>query len=83
MKTISAHMKEVLNLCLRAQIRQSAELFLQSSELGLPHPQASVPPPPLWFVGGYTLACGRGGGGVPIPTSGQTLWYSRYICTLR
>ncbi len=27
-------------------------------------------------------ACGRGGGGgVPIPTRGQTLWYSRYICT--
>jgi hypothetical protein len=46
---------------------QSTKLFLQSSELGLPHPplhtQASVfPPPPLWLRGG-TLACERGGGG--------------------
>ncbi len=39
---------------------------------------------PLWFGRGgrYTLVCGRGGEGVPIPTRGQTLWYSRYICTL-
>ncbi len=22
----------------------------------------------------------EGGGGVPIPTRGHTLWYSRYIC---
>jgi hypothetical protein len=29
---------------------------------------------------GEALACGRGG--VPIPTRGQALWYSRYICTL-
>jgi hypothetical protein len=45
-----------------AQSRQSAKLFLQSSELGLPHP------PPA----------GRGVGGVPIPTRGHTLWYSVY-----
>jgi hypothetical protein len=70
-----------------AQSRQSAKLFLQSYELGLPHlltPQASLPS--LWLGGGrvgwYTLACGRGGGAVPISTRGQTLWYSRYICTL-
>jgi hypothetical protein len=52
---------------LRAQSRQSAKLFLQSSVLGLLHQQASVPPPPF----------GCGGGGVPIPTRGHTLWYSR------
>ncbi len=37
---------------------------------------------PLWFWGRDTLAFGRGGGGVPIPTRGQTLLYSRYVCTL-
>ena len=31
--------------------------------------------------GGSTLACGRGGGGVPIPTRGDTLWYYITICT--
>jgi hypothetical protein len=47
------------NLTVYAQSRQSSRLFLQSSGLGYsppPHPQASVPPPPL--VGGDTLACG-------------------------
>jgi hypothetical protein len=38
------------------------------------YPQASVSAP-LWFRGD-TLACGRGGGGVPIRTRGQTLWHS-------
>ncbi len=34
----------------------------------LPHTQASVfPPPPLWLRRKGTLACGRGGGGVPTP----------------
>jgi hypothetical protein len=43
-----------------------------------PHPQASVSH--FWFRGGgNTLACGRGGGGFPIRTRGQTLWCSRYI----
>jgi hypothetical protein len=66
------------------QSRQSAKLFLQSSELGLPHPlpQASVPPPTLWFRGEGTLACQRRVGGVPIPTRGHTLWYSVNISTL-
>ncbi len=55
--------------------RQSVRLFLQSSELGPPHRQASVSP--LWFRGGGdTLAWARGGEGVPIPTWGQTLCYS-------
>jgi hypothetical protein len=47
----------------------------------LPHPQASVPPP-FGSGGRDTLACGRGGGGLPIRTRGQTLWYFRYLCTL-
>ncbi len=64
----------------RAQSRPRAKLFLQSSELGLPphpHQQASVPPPPPFGSGGWgggTLVCGRGGGEVPIPKRGQTLW---------
>jgi hypothetical protein len=49
-----------------------------------PHPQASVTPPaPLVpGVGAHALAGERGGGRVPIPARGQTLWYSVYICTL-
>jgi hypothetical protein len=49
-----------------------------------PLPAGERAPPPLWFRGGgtHTLAGGRGGGSVPIPTRGQTLWNSRYICTL-
>jgi hypothetical protein len=46
-----------------------------------PRPQASVPSP-LWLGGRGTLAGERGGGRVPIPTRGHTLWYSLYICTL-
>ncbi len=45
-----------------------------------PHPQASVLPP-LWFWGEGTLAGERGGGKVPIPTWGHTLWYSAYTAT--
>jgi hypothetical protein len=46
-------------------------------------PPAGECVPPL-VPGRDTLACGRGsgGGGVPIPTRGQTLCYSRYVCTL-
>jgi hypothetical protein len=32
-----------------------------------PHPQVSVPPPPILSFRGGTFACGRGGGGVPVP----------------
>jgi hypothetical protein len=46
-----------------------------------PHSRRRVCPPP--FGGGEgTLACGRGVGGVPIPTKGHTLWCSVYISTL-
>ncbi len=61
----------------QAQSRQSAKLFLQSSELELPHPLTRwpvvVPPPPLVPGGGDSLP-----GGVPIPTRdihcGSTLY---------
>ncbi len=43
--------------------RQSARLFLQSSELRLPHPLRRVSSPLLWFRGGYTLTAGEGVGG--------------------
>jgi hypothetical protein len=59
------------------QSRQSAKLFLQSSELGLPQPLTrrrvfSPPPPRFWGERG-TLAGERGVGKVPIPTRGHTL----------
>jgi hypothetical protein len=67
-----------------AQSRQSAKLFLQSSELGLPQPlnRRPVSPPPFGSGGRGTLAGERGGGRVPIPMRGHTLWYSVNICTL-
>jgi hypothetical protein len=66
-----------LNAC-RAQSRQSAKLFLQSLELGLPQPltRRLVCPAPLdpGSGGTGTLAGERGVGRVPIPTRGHTLW---------
>jgi hypothetical protein len=57
---------------------QGARLSIQSSELGPPTPSSASrccpPPPTLVFKWGDTLACG-GGGGNPMPTKGQTLWY--------
>ncbi len=47
------------------------------------HRRVCTPPPPFGSGGGEIFACGRGGGGVPIRTRGQTLWYSRYIFTLK
>jgi hypothetical protein len=70
--------------CCTPQSGQSAKLFLQSSELGLPHPhiRRRVCPHFNSGGGGATLACGRGGRGVSILTRGQTLLYSVYIRTL-
>jgi hypothetical protein len=50
-----------------SQSRQSAKLFLQSYEMGLPYSliRRRVCIPPLVPGGGGTLACGRGGGGSP------------------
>ncbi len=65
----------------------SVELFLQSSELGLPHPltcRRLCPLPPCFRGGGaHALACGRRGGGVPIPTRGYIQYCGTlYICVL-
>ncbi len=65
----------------RAQSRQSAIGSFSSRrrwDSPTPQPQASVPST-LWIGGGGTLACGRGVGGVPIPTREHLLWYSVYI----
>ncbi len=61
-----------------AQSRQSAKLFLQSSELGHPHHYRLIRVSPLtpFLVGEGTIACGIGDGGVPIPTMGHKLWCS-------
>jgi hypothetical protein len=70
----------------QAQSNQSAKLFLQSSELELPHPShaGECGSPPLVPGGGgggeRALACGRGR--VLIPTRGHKLWHSVFICTL-
>ncbi len=66
------------------QSKQSAKLFLQSSELGLPIPTTShaggcVSPPPPPVPGRGILACGRGGGGVPLRTRVQTLVLKVYM----
>jgi hypothetical protein len=56
---------------------QSARLSIQSSELGPPNPltrKRVLLPHPLW--GRHT--CLRGVGEPPIPTKGQSLWYSMY-----
>jgi hypothetical protein len=58
------------------QRRHSAKLFLQSPELGLPHPQASVPPP---FGSGAVEELGES---QFRRARGHTLWYSVYISTL-
>ncbi len=70
-----------------AQCRQRARLFRQSSVFGLPHPSPvgeCVPPPLVGGGGGVHTRLGeRGWGGeVPIPTSGQSLLYSRYTIYL-
>ncbi len=72
--------------CPCTQCRQSAKLFLQSIELRLPtsSPARRVCPPPLPLVPeeGHIRLRERGYSGVTIRTRRQTLWYSRYICTL-
>ncbi len=68
----------------KPQSRQSARLFLQSSELGPPRnplTRRRVCPPPLIPGEGHTRLRERGWE-VPIRTRGHTLWYNRYICTL-
>ncbi len=68
------------------QSRQSAKLSFSRRNWDFPNPSpAGECAPSLWYRGGSTLACERGGGGVPIPTRGHKLWYCTvyiYICTL-
>jgi hypothetical protein len=45
-----------------------------------PHPQGSVAHPSFGSKREYTLACVLREWGDPIPTKGQTFWYSMYIC---
>jgi hypothetical protein len=47
-----------------------------------PSPARECSPSPFGSGGRGTLAGERGGGRVPIPTRGHTLWYSIYVCTL-
>jgi hypothetical protein len=66
-----------------AQSRQSARLFLQSSELELPTPSpAGQCVLPLVPGGGTHSLAGEGVWGVPIRTKGQILWYSRFVYVL-
>jgi hypothetical protein len=58
--------------------RQSAKLFLQSSEFGLLHSQ---PPPPFVWGGGANSLAGEGVGESHF-RRGDIHWYSRYICSL-
>jgi hypothetical protein len=64
-----------------SQSRQNDKLFLQSSELGLPQflIRRRVCPSPRFWGEGHTRLRERGGGRVPIPTRGHTLWYSLNI----
>jgi hypothetical protein len=52
---------------------KSTTVYVPSSELGLSHPfsRQRVCPSARFKGGGGTLACGWGGGGVPIPTTGE------------
>ncbi len=62
-----------------AQSRQSAKLFLQSSDSDSPTPSHASECVPTGGGGG-TLARGREKGWEgPIPTRGQTVWYSVYM----
>ncbi len=83
-RTIFEGEEESNHTTVETQSRQSAKLFLQLSELELPHPSPAgecALPPFAWGGGAHSLAR-EGGGRVPIPTRGHTLWYSVYICTL-
>jgi hypothetical protein len=48
----------------------------QNIDPPFPSPAGECVPPPLWVQGGGTFAVGEGVED-PIPTMGQTLWFSR------
>ena len=62
---------------LASQNVKSARFSVYLPELG-PLIRKRVLLPPFGSKRGDTLACGGGRGGDPIPTKGQTLWYSMY-----
>ncbi len=65
------------------QSRQSAKLYLQSSELGLPHPQASVPSPtPPSVLGGGAHSLAREGLGESQFRGGDIHFSTLYIYVL-
>ncbi len=68
----------------KPQSRQSAKLFSSRRNRDSPQPlnRRRECPPPLVPRGGAQLAGERGGGRVPIPTRGHTLWCSVNICNL-
>ncbi len=61
--------------------RRSARLFIQSSELRLPHPltRRRVCSPLLWFRGGYTLTAGEGVGGPNSDEGTDTMILFKYL----
>ncbi len=64
------------------QSRQSTKLLFSSRrnwDSPNPSPAGECAPLPPCFGARGTLAGERGGGRVPIPTRGHTLWYSLYI----
>ncbi len=58
------------------QSRQSAKPFLQSLELGLPHPLTRIRP---FGSGGKAHLLAGEGVGDPNSDAGTSLWYSRYL----
>jgi hypothetical protein len=66
------------------RVRQSAKLFLQSSELGLPQPLTPRRVCPPLGPGGEGHTRLRGGRRVPIPTKGTyTVVLNIFLCTCR
>ncbi len=68
------------------QSRQSAKLFVRSLDLELLNPftrrRVCPPPPPVTRAGNTRLReRGMGGGGVPIPTRGHSLWPEQGVKT--
>ncbi len=81
MDSVLSNALSPVSLQLLPQSRQSAVLFLQSSELGLPQPLTRgrvCPPPPRFWVERHTRWRERGWES-PNSDEGHTLLYSLYI----
>ncbi len=69
--------------CTAHRVDRVLGFFSSRPKFGLPHPFTRRRVcPPFYSSGEGTHSLAGGSGGVPIPTRGQTLWYSRYIFTL-